>query len=158
MGIATNVFPIVQLTDDSHNFHILDLFFKEIHVAIENGTLPAAAERFDKIYSTEQVIEVASRGPRVRGHHTSLRREQKKRKLPVAKNTGLVGKDTSVFSGGEVIERDGKRKHWRQFPGAEGITEDGMEIFDEEDHIEGELLPEGEVEIVGEEAVVENGR
>ena len=134
------------------------MFFKEIHVAIENGTLPLAAEQFDKTYSTEQVIEVGSRGPRVRGHHTSLRREQKKRKLPVAKNTGLVGKDTSVFSGGEVIEREGKRKHWQQFPDEEGITEDGMEILDEEDHVEGELLPEGEIEMASEESVVENGR
>ena len=158
MGITTNVFPVERLADDSHNFHILDLFFKEINAAIENGTFPAAAEQFDKTYSTENVIEVGSRGPRVRGHHTSLRREQKKRKLPVAKNTGLVGKDTSVFSGGEVIEREGKRKHWRQFPDGEGITEDGMEILDEEDYVEGELFPEGEIEMAREESVIGNGK
>ena len=158
MDIATNVFPIVRLTNRSYNFHILDLFFKEIHVAIENGTLPAAAEQFDKTYSIEQIIETGSRGPRVRGHHTTLRREQKKRKLPIAKNTGIVGKDTSVFSGGEVIEREGKRMHWRQFPVESGITEDGMEILDEEYYVEGELLPDGEIEMAGEEPVVENDK
>ena len=157
MGITTNVFPTIGITNDSHNFHILDLFFKEIHVSIENGTLPAAAEQFDKTYSTEQIIETGSRGPRVRGHHTSLRREQKNQKPRVAKNTGTVGKDTSVFSGGEVIEREGKRKHWRQFPDEAGITEDGMEILDEEDYVEGELLPDGEIEMTGEEPTVENG-
>lgn len=137
-----------------HNFHVLDLFFKEIHVAIENGTFLDAVEAFDNTYSTKEINEAGTRGPRVRGHHTALRREQKKRKLPVAKNKGLVGKETSVLSGGEVIEREGKRKHWRQLPDEDGNTEDGMQIVDEEDHMEGELLPEGVVEMTTEENVV----
>lgn len=155
MGITTDVSSDFTLLTNRHNFHILDLFFKEIHVAIENGTFVDAVERFDKTYSTEEIIEAGTRGPRVRGHHTALRREQKKRKLPVAKNKGLVGKETSVLSGGEVIEREGKRKHWREFPNEVGITEDGMQIVDEEDQVEGELLPEGEIEMATDENTVE---
>jgi hypothetical protein len=113
-------------------------------------------ERFDKTYSTAEIIEAGTRGPRVRGHHTTLRREQKKRKLPVATNKGLVGKDTAVFSGGEVIEREGKRKHWRQFPDERGIADEGMEIVDEEDQVEGELLPDGEIEMTMEEGADTN--
>jgi hypothetical protein len=53
-----------------------------------------------------------------------------------------------VLSGGEVIEREGKRKHWRQLEdGEDGITDEGIEIVDEEDQVEGELLPDGEVEM-----------
>ena len=89
----------------------------------------------------------------MRGHHTALRREQKKRKLPVATNTGTVGKDVNVLGGGEIIEMEGKRKHWRKL---EGITDEGMEIMDEEEQVEGELLPEGEVEMV-DDTEVENG-
>jgi len=56
------------------------------------------------------------------------------------------------LSGGEVIERDGKRKHWRQFPDGDV---DGMQIVDENDNVEGELFSEGEVEM-GEEVIVDN--
>jgi len=121
------------------------------------GNLPELVERFSNTYSAADIIETGTRGPRVRGHHTALRREQKKRKLPVAANKGLVGKDTSVFSGGEVIEREGKRKHWRQLSGEHGITDDGMEILDEEENVEGELLPEGEVEMTLEEPGMDYG-
>ena len=73
----------------------------------------------------------------------------------MAKNTGLVGKDTSVFSGGEVIERQGRRKHWRQFPDEdEGITADRTEIMVEA--VERELFRAREVDIVREE--LENGK
>jgi len=100
----------------------------------------------------EELIEAGTRGPRVRGHHTALRREQKKRKFPVSTNKGVVGKETDVLSGGEVIEREGKRKHWRQFDGEEdGITYEGMDIVDEEDRVEGQMLPDGEVEMRREE-------
>ena len=138
-----------------HNFHVLDLFFKEINAAIEDGTFVNAAAEFDKTYSTEQAIDAGARGPRVRGHHTALRREQKKRKLPVAKNKGLVGKETSVLSGGEIIERQGKRKHWRQFPSEDGIVEDGVESVDEEDHVVRELLLDEEIERTTEKVGVE---
>jgi hypothetical protein len=137
----------------SHNFHILDIFFKDIGLAIQNNSFLPLAESFDKTYSIDQVIEIGSRGPRVRGHHTSLRREQKKRKLPVATNMGTVGKDVSVLGGGEIIEMEGKRKHWRNL---EGITDEGMEILDEDERVEGELLPEGEIEMV-DDTEVENG-
>ena len=140
----------LQVAEYSHNFHILDVFFKDIQKAIESNTLPAAAENFDNTYSTEDIIEPGERGPRVRGHHTALRREQKKRKLPVATNKGIVGKDISVLSGGEVVEREGKRKHWTQFEDKDGITDEGMEILDEEDNVEGEMLPDGEVEMTTE--------
>ena len=118
-------------------------------MAIENNTLLSAAESFDGTYSTADIIEPGSRGPRVRGHHTALRREQKKRKLPVAKNSGTVGTGTSVFSGGEIIEKEGKRKHWRQLQdeGGHGITDEGMEVVDEEEQVEGMMFPEGEVEM-----------
>lgn len=57
-----------------------------------------------------------------------------------------------MLSGGEVIEREGKRKHWRQFDGDEdGITYEGMEIVDEEDRVEGQMLPDGEVEMTRDE-------
>lgn len=154
--------PRTSLTD-RHNFRVLDTFFKEIGTSIQNSTLLHAAEVFDATYSTEEIIEAGSRGPRVRGHHTSLRREQKKRKLPVATNKGLVGKDTSVMSGGEIIEKEGKRKHWRKLEGVandeveEGITDEGMEIFDEEERVEGELLPDGEIEMT-DELPTENGQ
>lgn len=66
----------------------------------------------------------------------------------MSSNKGVVGKDVSVLSGGEVIEREGKRKHWRQLEdGEDGITDEGIEIVDEEDQVEGELLPDGEVEM-----------
>jgi hypothetical protein len=66
----------------------------------------------------------------------------------VSSNKGVVGKDVSVLSGGEVIEREGKRKHWRQLEdGEDGITDEGIDIVDEEDQLEGELLPDGEVEM-----------
>jgi hypothetical protein len=120
------------------------LFFKDIRCAIEMKTLPELAGRFEEMYSTQGIVEAGTRGPRVRGHHTTLRREQKKRKAPVAANKGLVGKETSVLSGGEVIEREGKRKHWRQL---DGEVDEGMELLDDEDHVEGELLSEGELEM-----------
>ena len=57
-----------------------------------------------------------------------------------------------MLSGGEVMEREGKRKYWRQFDGGEdGITDDGIELVDEEDQVEGELFPDGEVEMTAEE-------
>lgn len=66
----------------------------------------------------------------------------------MSSNKGVVGKDVSVLSGGEVIEREGKRKHWRQLEdGEDGITDEGIDIVDEEDQLEGELLPDGEVEM-----------
>lgn len=139
--------PHCGTANGSHNFHILDLFFQDIRRAIENGILPELVERFNATYSTEEIIKAGSRGPRVRGHHTALRREQKKHKRPIATNKGLVGKNTSVFSGGEVIEQEGKRKHWRQFSDQYSTADEGMEIVDEEENIEGELLPEGEVNI-----------
>jgi hypothetical protein len=145
LGTITNVYSLYSVTNDSHNFHILDLFFKEIHDAIQNDTLCALAESFDKIYSTEDIIEAGTRGPRVRGHHTGLRPEGKKRKRPVAKNKGTVGKGKEVLSGGEVIERDGKRKHWNQLE--DGIIVEGMEIVDEEENVEGQLLPDGEIQM-----------
>ena len=53
-----------------------------------------------------------------------------------------------MLSGGEVIEREGKRKHWRQLEdGEDGIMDEGIEIVDEEDQVEGALLPDGEVEM-----------
>ena len=53
-----------------------------------------------------------------------------------------------MLSGGEVIEREGKRKHWRQLEdGEDEITDEGIEIVDEEDQVEGELLADGEVEM-----------
>jgi hypothetical protein len=90
------------------------------------------------------------RGPRVRGHHTALRREQKKHKLPVANNVGLVGSTTWLYGGGEILEREGKRKHWRQLADKDGIelSDQGIEIVDEEEQVEGVILPEGEVEMV----------
>jgi len=66
----------------------------------------------------------------------------------VAKNKGLVGKDVEVFSGGEIVEREGKRKHWQQFEDGDG---GGMEMLDEEERVEGELFEEGEVEMVVED-------
>jgi len=63
----------------------------------------------------------------------------------VAKNKGLVGRDADVFSGGEIVEREGKRKHWQQF------DDGGVEMLDEEERVEGELFEEGEVEMVVEE-------
>jgi len=66
----------------------------------------------------------------------------------VAKNKGLVGKDADVFSGGEIVEREGKRKHWQQFEDGDG---GGVEMLDEEERVEGELFEEGEVEMVVEE-------
>jgi hypothetical protein len=151
MGVTPNVASTLNITDGSHNFHVLDQFFEDIGRALENGTLLSLAEKFDLTYSTEDIIEAGSRGPRVRGHHTALRREQKKRKLPVAQNKGIVGKEVSILSGGEVIEREGKRKHWKQFE--EGITDEGMEMLDEEENVEGELLPDGEVEMMEENGV-----
>jgi queuine tRNA-ribosyltransferase len=153
--VLLQMYLSVENTNDSHNFHILDLFFKDIRRAIEMDTLPVIAERFDKMYSTHEIIEAGTRGPRVRGHHTTLRREQKKRKLPMAQNKGVVGKETSVLSGGEVIEQEGKRKHWRTLEGDDNVEimkDNKMEILDEEDNVEGELLTDGEVEI-GEENV-----
>jgi hypothetical protein len=147
-----------------HNFHVLDTFFKDIGTAILDGTIITAAENFDSIYSTEEIIEAGSRGPRVRGHHTALRREQKKRKLPVATNKGTIGNDISILSGGEIIEKEGKRKHWRKLEEEEGRMDDeeeeaGMEILDEEERVEGELLPDGEVEMMDEiTPAAENGR
>lgn len=156
MGIAANVLSdSLSILTKSHNFHILDTFFTDIQKAIESNILPIAAENFDKTYSTEEIIKTGVRGPRVRGHHTALRREQKKRKLPIATNKGLVGKDTSVFSGGEVIEREGKRKHWRQLPDDMAIVDDGMDIMDEEDYIEGKL-PDENMGINVEKSTVEN--
>jgi hypothetical protein len=62
-----------------------------------------------------------------------------------------------VLSGGEVIEREGKRKHWRQLEdGEDRITDEGIEIMDEEDQAEGQLLPDGEVEMMNVEEE-ENG-
>lgn len=159
LGTLTNVIAPTPRTwifspDCSHNFHVLDLFFKDIHLAIESNTLPTAAEAFDKTYSTEELMEAGTRGPRVRGHHTALRRGQKKRKFAVSTNKGVVGKETDVLSGGEVIEQEGKRKHWRHFDGVEdGITDEGMEIMDEEDRVEGQMLPDGDVEMTREEEV-----
>jgi hypothetical protein len=153
MGVTPNVPSNLIYADSSHNFHVLDLFFTDIGCALENDTFLSLAEKFDMIYSTEDIIEAGTRGPRVRGHHTALRREQKKRKLPVAENKGIVGKEISILSGGEVIEREGKRKHWKQFE--EGITDEGMEIMDEEENVEGELLPEGEIEMTEENSVTE---
>jgi len=155
MHLISPPLSILRVAECSHNFHILDIFFKDIRQAIESATLPAAAEKFDNTYSTEDIIEPGKRGPRVRGHHTALRREQKKRKLPVATNKGIVGKDVSVLSGGEVVEREGKRKHWRQFGDNDGITDEGMEILDEDDNVEGEMLPDGEVEMAIEEAEID---
>ena len=66
----------------------------------------------------------------------------------MAKNKGLVGKDADVFSGGEIVEREGKRKHWQQFEDGDG---GGVEMLDEEERVEGELFEEGEVEMVVEE-------
>ena len=66
----------------------------------------------------------------------------------MAKNKGLVGKDADVFSGGEIVEREGKRKHWQQFEDGDG---GGVEMLDEEERVEGELFEEGEVEMVIEE-------
>ena len=123
------------------------MFFKDIHVAIQNNTLPTLAQHFDSTYSTAQPTSSTARGPRVRGHHTSLRREQKKRKQPIATNKGLIA--TSVLSGGEVIEKEGKRKHWRQFPDLEDEG-DGVEMLDEEERVEGVMVGEGEVEMVDE--------
>jgi hypothetical protein len=118
-----------------HNYYVLDTFFKDIHEAITQESLLETTISFDKRYSTEDVILPGSRGPRVRGHHTTLRREHKKRKAPVAINKGVVGLDADVFSGGEIVEREGKRKHWTQFEEGEG-----MEIVDEEERAEGELF------------------
>jgi hypothetical protein len=53
------------------------------------------------------------------------------------------GADVAVLSGGEVIEREGKRKHWRRLE--EGITDEGMVVVDEVGEEEGEALPEGDV-------------
>jgi hypothetical protein len=136
-----------------HNYHILDTFFKDIHKAITKESLLETAISFDKRYSTKDVILPGSRGPRVRGHHTTLRREHKKRKAPVASNKGVVGKGADVFSGGEIVEREGKRKHWTQFEG-EG---EGMEIVDEEERVEGELFEEGEVEMIVEDGQEQKG-
>jgi len=54
-----------------------------------------------------------------------------------------------VLSGGEVIEKEGKRKHWRQFPDLEDEG-DGVEMLDEEERVEGVMVGEGEVEMVDE--------
>jgi hypothetical protein len=106
------------------------------------GILPSVADRFERIYSTQEIIEAGTRGPRVRGHHTQFRHEQKKRKVPVAINQGLVGKETSVLSGGDLIEREGRRKHWRDLE-----DEEGMKLLDEDERVEGELLSDGEVDM-----------
>lgn len=126
------------------------MFFRDIRRAIQLDIFPVVAQRFDAMYSTMEISEPGSRGPRVRGHHTTLSREKKERKVPVAVNKGIVGKETSVLSGGEVIERDGKRKHWRQL---DDEMSEAMEIMDEEDHVEGELLTEGELEMIDEKVV-----
>lgn len=68
----------------------------------------------------------------------------------MASNKGLVGKDADVFSGGEIVERDGKRKHWKQFDAEE--EDGGVVMLDEDERVEGELFQQGEVEMV-----VENG-
>ena len=132
---------IISLLTTSHNFHILDIFFKDIRRAIETNTLLAAVESFDNTYSTEELIEAGTRGPRVRGRHTALRREQKKRKVHVATNKGVVGKNVDVLSGCEVIEREGKRKHWRHFEGdVDGITDEVVGIVNEEERVEGQIV------------------
>ena len=64
----------------------------------------------------------------------------------MASNKGVVGQGADVFSGGEIVEREGKRKHWTQFEEGEG-----MEMVDEEERVEGELFEEGEVEMVVED-------
>lgn len=130
-----------------HNYYILDTFFKDIQKAITEESLLETAISFDKRYSTEDVILPGSRGPRVRGYHTTLRREHKKRKVPVASNKGVVGLGAAVFSGSEIVEREGNTKHWTQFEG----EREGMEIVDEEERVEGELFEEGEVEMVVED-------
>ena len=83
------------------------------------------------------MIELGSRGPRIRGHHTSLRRGQKKRKLLVGENEGIIGKDVSVLSGGEVIEQEGKQKHWQRL--SLGSADHGMAAVDGDERIGGNL-------------------
>jgi hypothetical protein len=106
---------------------------------------------FAEWYSPAGIIEFGARGPRIRGHHTTLRNEGKKRKVPVARNMGVIGAGVAVLSGGEVIEREGKRKHWRRLEDGgdesgedeEGITDRGMLVVDEDGKME--ALPEGDI-------------
>ena len=59
-----------------------------------------------------------------------------------------MGKDVSVYSGGEIIEKEGKRKHWRRLEGEDEGT--GVEMLDEEERVEGVLMADGEVEMIDE--------
>lgn len=52
-----------------HNFHTVDIFFKQIRAAIMEGTFPDNAKAFRYAYN-KQPIQSSGQGPRVRGYQT----------------------------------------------------------------------------------------
>ncbi|KAK0947807.1 hypothetical protein LTR29_000708 [Friedmanniomyces endolithicus] len=78
-----------------HNYHIIDVFFRDVRQSITNGRFEEITARFSRVYESS-MPETTGQGPRVRGYQfrSEGRGEGKKNKAPFTRLDGA--KDPAV--------------------------------------------------------------